>query len=320
MKKRFVLPVLILIFVSLGFALWLKEGMLPVDKNDKKPLIFIIAKGDSINTIARNLENERLIRNKIVFFLLVKKLGIEKKIQAGDYRLNRNMNTEELAQELTHGTLDIWVTLLEGWRKEEVAQALSASHQISELLFIQKAREGYLFPDTYLIPKNADASLVLRVIESNFQQKLNKSLIKKAESLGYSLNELLTIASLVERETKDKESRRMVAGIILNRLEIDMPLQIDATVQYALGYSEKEKTWWRKNLTSADLQVESLYNTYQNPGLPPGPICSPGLDSILAVLEAKKSNYLYYISDAQGVMHYAKTLEEHNQNIKKYLN
>ena len=129
------------------------------------------------------------------------------------------------------------------------------------------------------------------------------------------------MASLVEREANSKDAKRQVASIIYKRFRNDWKLDIDATVQYALGYQEKEKDWWKKNLTQADLAIDSPYNTYKNPGLPPGPIASPGLDAIEAVLDADENTpYWFYISSADGSqMYYAQTIEEHNQNIQKHL-
>lgn len=319
MSKRLILPGIIFFLLFFFVFVWFKEGLLPVDKKDKKPVIFVIRKGETINQIANNLENGKLIRNKLVFFILVKKLGIEKAIQAGDYRLYRSYTAEKIALSLTHGTLDIWVTIIEGYRKEEIAQILAKSNSIPESVFSSRANEGYIFPDTYLIPSSSDITQILAIIEHNFKLKLSPEIIAKAKQKGFDLNELLIIASLIEREAKQPEARRVVAGIILNRLAEEMPLQIDATVQYALGYDEKNQTWWKKNLTVKDLQFDSPYNTYLNVGLPPGPICNPSLDSILSVIEAKKTNYFYYISDKTGVMHYARTLDEHNKNIQKYL-
>ena len=132
--------------------------------------------------------------------------------------------------------------------------------------------------------------------------------------------EVLILASLVEKEARHDEDRQKVASIILKRLKNDIKLQIDATVQYALGYQSEEKTWWKKNLTQEDLDIDSPYNTYKNEGLPPGPIANPGLASIEAVINADaNTSYLYYISDKNGNMHYARTLEEHQANIDKYL-
>jgi UPF0755 protein len=319
MKKFFLLGIFILIVLFL--YLFYQEGKMPVNKYDQTSKIFVIKKGEDLRTIIRNLHEQKLIRNRIVFFLIIKRLGIEKKIQAGDFRLSPSMDALTIAQTLTHGTLDVWVTVIEGLRKEEIARILAKNIDIPEIEFIKAAKEGYLFPDTYLFPKDADIETVIKIFYANFERKFTQDLVDKArQRLGLTKDEVVILASLVEREAKYDDDRKKVASILVKRLKNDWPLQVDATVQYALGYQPKEKTWWKKNLTAADLKIDSPYNTYKNLGLPPTPICNPGLLSIKAVVEADPNiEYWYYLSDKTGKMHYAKTLEEHNRNIEKYL-
>ena len=310
--------ILFLVFI-LGEYLYYKEGLLPVNKNDRSSKIFVINKGETLTSIIKRLSKEDLIRNRIIFYILVKQLGIEKKIQAGDFRLSPSMSAEEIAQTLTHGTLDIWVTIIEGLRKEEIAQIIGEKFNIPASEFIKYAREGYLFPDTYLIPKDANLNTVLNIFENNFNTKVNEEIKNNIKKKGLTLEEAIIIASLIEREAKYQNDRPLVASVIFNRLKNNMKLDIDATVQYALGYQIREKTWWKKNLTKNDLEIDSPYNTYKNLGLPPEPICNPGLSSIEAVINAPKTDYFYYISDKSGHLHFAKTLEEHYKNIDKYL-
>lgn len=298
--------------------LFYKEGSLPVNKKSLSSTIFVIKQGETLNTIVNNLANEDLIRNKIVFYLIVKQLGIERKIQAGDFRLSPNMSAIELAKNLTHGTLDIWITLIEGTRKEEMAQVISKNLDIPEIEFIKAANEGYIFPDTYLVPRTASAESILAIIKNNY--KFNQELHDLAKGKKLSEKQVLILASLVEREARQSATREKVASIILKRYLADWPLQIDATVQYALGYQSNEKSWWKKDLTNEDKKIDSPYNTYKNKGLPPEPICNPSLSSIKAVINADENTpYWYYITDKNGVMRYAVTLEEHQNNIKKYL-
>lgn len=320
MKKTYILLVL-LILISISFYLFYKEGSLPVNKNSQISKIFVIKQGEPLNTIVNNLANEDLIRNKIIFYLIVKQLGIERKIQAGDFRLSANMSAIELAKNLTHGTLDVWITLIEGTRKEEMAQIISKNLDIPEIEFIKAADEGYLFPDTYLVPRTAAAETVLSIIKNNFKNKFNEELQTQAKNKKLTEKEVLILASMVEREARQQTSREKVASIILKRYLADWPLQIDATVQYALGYQSDEKSWWKKELTEDDLKMDSPYNTYKNKGLPPEPISNPSLSSIKAVINADENTpYWYYITDDKnGVMRYSVTLEEHQANINKYL-
>lgn len=319
MKKIHILFIVIAFFIFSGYFFF-KEGSMAVDVKDKNTKIFVINKGDGLNIVAGNLEKQGLIRSKVVFYLLAKKMGIETKIQAGDFRLSPSQTAAEIAEQLTHGTLDEWVTIIEGLRKEEIAQILSKSFNIPETEFIKTAKEGYLFPDTYLIPKDATAGSVIDILNANFNRKFDTDLKADAIQKRISEKDVIILASLVEREARGDEDRREVAGILLKRLKKDWPLQIDATVQYALGYQPLEKTWWKKNLTEDDLKIESNYNTYKNQGLPPGAICNPSLSSIKAVLEADENTpYWFYLSDTKGIMHYSKTIEEHEANVEKYL-
>lgn len=321
MKKKLFLLSISVFFLIFGWFYY-KEGLMPVNKKDASTKIFVVQRGESLNSIVKRLYKEDLIRSRLIFFLLVKKMGIEKKIQAGDFRLSPSMSAEEIAKTLTHGTLDIWVTIIEGLRKEEIANIIAKNFDIPEIEFIKYAKEGYLFPDTYLIPKKADANMIIKIMTDNFHKKFNQSLKEKAKKrLNLDEEQVLILASLVEREAKFNQDRKEVASILLKRLRNDWPLQVDATVQYALGYQSQERTWWKKNLTTEDLEIDSPYNTYKILGLPPTPICNPGLASIIAVIEADPdTRYWFYLSDKTGRMHYAKTLEEHNNNIKKYLN
>ena len=319
MKKLYIL-LFLLVLIIVSFYLFYKEGSLPVNKNGQISKIFIIKQSEPLNTIVNNLANEGLIRNKIIFYLIVKQLGIEKKIQAGDFRLSANMSATEVAKNLTHGTLDVWITLIEGMRKEEIAQVISKNLDVPEIEFIKKADEGYVFPDTYLVPRTASAEMILSIVNNNFKNKFNEELHTQMKNKMLSEKQVLILASLVEREARQASTREKVAGIILKRYLADWPLQIDATVQYVLGYQPNEKSWWKKELTEDDLKIDSPYNTYKNKGLPPEPICNPSLSSIKAVINADENTpYWYYLTDKNGVMRYAVTLEEHQTNINKYL-
>lgn len=284
------------------------------------PVIFVVNRAESIRSIADRLQKQELIRSSVAFFMYVRWNRIDSMIQAGDFRLNPSMSMTEIADALTHGTIDVWITIPEGWRNEEIALRLSQELAIPESEFLKSAKEGYMFPDTYLFPKDASAAAVVEILLSNFRKKVTEQEIAQAQNKGLSLDELVTIASLVEREARLDEDRPLVASVILNRLALPMKLDIDATIQYILPYQADEKTWWKKHLTLEDLEIESPYNTYKNPGLPPSPIANPGLKAIKAVVEAPQTNYLYYVADSQGKSHFATTIEGHRQNIELYLN
>lgn len=319
MKKAIIIVFLILFMAFTSYLIY-KEGTLPVDKTDVSSKIFVIKKGEGLTDVANNLASEKLIRNKIVFYLVVKRLGYERKIQAGDFRLSPSMNGYEIARLLTHGTLDIWVTLIEGLRREEIAQIVSQNLDIPESEFLKLANEGYLFPDTYLFPKNATAGGVIEVLNNNFSKKYDDSLQTLARRKGLSEDEVIIFASLVEKEARLKEDMQDVASVLLKRLRSDWPLQVDATIQYALGYQAEEKRWWKTHLAEKDLKLDTPYNTYKYTGLPPTPISNPGLNAIKAVVNANPNTpYWFYVSDKSGKLHFSKTNEEHNENIKRYI-
>lgn len=320
MKRLHVFFILVCLSFIGGFLWWL-NGTSAVNSKDKTTNIFVVEKGSGVREIANKLKAENLIKSPVVFFLLVKKEGLDSKIQAGDFRLSKSMTALEIAQNLTHGTLDIWVTIPEGKRAEEIADILQKSLPTYQENWrdILVKNEGYLFPDTYLFPKDTDITTIVKLMTDTFENKYQQLTITS----NLTKNEIVVIASLIEREAKHSEDRPLVASVLYNRLNIGMALQIDATVQYVIGTikcSNKKIpcNYWVKNLTKDDLAFSSLYNTYKQPGLPPGPIANPGFAVLNAAANPAKTNYLYYISDKNGINRYGKTLEEHHANITKY--
>jgi len=318
--KRLIVLFSVLLIAGIGFFIFFTEGGLPVDKTDTSSKIFVISQGEGLNAIANRLSSEKLVRNKAVFYLVVKQLGYEKKIQAGDFRLSPSMDVYEIAKLLTHGTLDIWVTIIEGTRQEEIAQVMSQKIGIPETEFLKIAKEGYLYPDTYLIPRDASAGAVVDILSRNFENKYTDRLQQLARVKGLTDDEVITLASLVEREANNPTDQQEVASVLLKRLQNDWPLQVDASIQYAVGYQPDTKSWWKTHLLVDDLALDTPYNTYKNKGLPPTPVSNPGISAIEAVVNADPTTpYWFYISDTQGIMHYAKTNEEHDANVRKFL-
>lgn len=320
MKKRFIVLILFIVILFGAFWVWWNQAISPVNKTDTTNTMFVVEAGQDARSIAKNLRSQGLIRDPIAFFLYARFGGYQNKIQAGDFRLSPSMNLSSIMDSLTHGTTDVWVTIPEGWRNEEISLQLAQELGIPESEFMKAAKEGYMFPDTYLVPQNASASSIISILNKTFSEKVTPDIIKKAQDKGLTLDELIIVASLVEREARLDEDRPIVASVILNRLNEGMKLDLDATVQYALGYETGEKSWWKKNLTLEDLKIDSPYNTYTNPGLPPTPIANPGLEAIQAVVNAPKTDYLFYVSDINGKIHPAKDLDGHNANVEKYVN
>ncbi|MFH0937153.1 MAG: endolytic transglycosylase MltG [Candidatus Daviesbacteria bacterium] len=218
---------------------------------------------------------------------------------------------------------DIKVTLLEGWRIEEMGNKLQEKLGIRSEDFIKDAQEGYMFPDTYLFALDTKVSEIVQKLRENFDKKYSPTLQAKIKNLGLTSEQGVILASIVEREARSDEARRMVASILLKRFKIGMGLNADATIQYALvipGTSVPPSFgWWKRTITKEDKEIKSAYNTYLYHGFPPGPICNSSLSAFNAAASADpKTPYLYYYHDSKGNSYYAKTLEEHNENVARY--
>lgn len=316
---------IILVLTPIALNKYYNFLLQPASK-DKKEQIFVIKVGQPVADTAKNLKDKGLIKNSLAFRLLVSQLGISKNIQAGDFRLSPSMPAKEIAAQLTHGAIDVWVTIPEGLRLEEQAERIEAklkygsgeNYTFDRKQYLKVAQEGYMFPDTYLIQKDATAQDVASLLRSTFKTKVENSNLANSKS-SLTAKEIIILASIIEREAKGDAERPQVAGILMNRLNAQMPLQIDATVQYAKGYDASNNTWWPQ-VSRADYQsIKSPFNTYLTLGLPPEPICNPGLQSIKAASAPAQTDYYYYLHDRSGKIHYAKTIEEHNNNIKEFL-
>ena len=316
---RFTIFLAVILFTVAGGIAWWKNAMGPVDETNITPVSFIVPSGQGSKEISRRLASDGLIRSQIGFYLLVRFFNTDGQIQAGDFRLNKAMDARTIAKELTRGMMDVWVTIPEGWRSEEIATNVAKELDIPEKEFLTLAKEGYMFPDTYMISRDATAGAVVQLLTDTFYEKVTPQMLADAKKVGLSIQSVVILASLVEREGKTSVDRPVIAGILLNRLNQDWPLQVDATLQYILGYQAKDKTWWKKELTDTDKTIDSPYNTYKYAGLPPAPIANPGIEAIRAVIYPEKTDYMFYIHDKTGVAHYATTVEEHEKNVADYL-
>jgi UPF0755 protein len=306
--------------------------------NDPTPQTFVVNPGESVASIARRLQAQGLIRDAELFRLYVRYKGLDATLNAGAFTLRPNMNVEQIALALQRSAgREVQVTIPEGRRREEIAQFLEEQLGVSANEFIRltsRARaygypflrglpddaslEGYLFPDTYRLPENpTPQDVILRMLDA-FGAKA-APLLEQARAEGRNPHELLTLASIVEREAVLPAERPLIASVYFNRLRVGQPLQADPTTQYALGYQPDQKTWWKKGLTLDDLKfVDSGgYNTYVNPGLPPGPIANPGLSSIQAVLQPAQTNYFYFVAscNGDGSHQFSVTFEEHLRKL-----
>ena len=313
MKKIF----FVLIFLSLaGLFLYFFMQFLPphFGRLAKEP--FIIAKVFSEKELAARLEKEGFIRSQQAFEQAIKSKNLQGKIQPGGYYISKSMLVFEIVETLALHPVQKWATLPEGLRKEEVAEILQKElgwDDAQTKLFLDNSKEGYIFPETYLL----DLDWTGKDIAGRLSDQFNEEFAILAEGYDNRLSpeEAIVLASLVQREARGAEEMPLVAGIIFNRLDQGMKLDIDATLQYQIGSLED---WWPK-VSSADKSAGSPYNTYLNKGLPPSPICNPGREALKAALFPEKNSYFYYLHDSEGNIHCAKTYEDHLRNIEKYL-
>lgn len=275
-----------------------------------------IAQGTSAPLAAQALADARVIRRPSLLRLLLRVSGKSGSIRAGAYRFETPQNAVTVAVRLVtgaYGLPPVRMTFPEGFTVREAAsQVAAAFSDISAEAFLEEAKpyEGYLFPDTYFFPAASDTASILALLRANFDTKTEP--LFRSASTSLSRSDTVILASLIEREARTLESKRVVAGILKNRLALGMPLQVDAVFGHIFGRDTYSPSY-------ADLAVDSPYNTYTHKGLPPGPISNPGLDSLEAALHPEQTEYLYYLTGKDGLMHYAATHTGHQANRKKYL-
>jgi UPF0755 protein len=311
--------------------------------SDARPVHFVVEPGDTAATVADRLEAAGLIRSGLAFRLVVRSEGLGARLFAGDYELRPNMTLDEVIAILTRGQMSGgFLTVPEGWRALQVGDALQRARVTSRDAFVRVVDhrdladptllqqlppggtlEGFLFPDSYRFEPNTPARDVARTMVDNFFRHLSPDLRAGFQAEGLSLGQAVTLASIVEREAVVPGERPIIASVYLNRLQRGMRLDADPTVQYALVpdavvASATPTVYWILGLTSADLSIESPYNTYQVTGLPPGPICSPGLASLEAVAHPASTDYLYFVARPDHSHAFARTLQEQQQNVAKY--
>ena len=313
----FIILFLLVVSAFISFNYWYQTALEAPGTGVEK--VFVVKKGETSKDIGARLEKEGIIKNSLAFRIFLYLTSTEAQIEAGSFNLSSDKTTTEILEDLQHGQLDRWVTLVEGLRVEEIAEVLTSEFKIDKKKFISLAQEGYMFPDTYLIPVGATEEKIVATLKENFDKKVDDGIKNKAKKQGLTVEELVILASVVERESRDLEERLIIAGILLKRLKEGMPIAVDATLQYALGYQKPEKSWWKKALTIQDLELESPYNTRKKVGLPPTPISNPGLSSIKAVAQPNETKYYYYIHDEDGNVHFAETFSEHEANIARHL-
>jgi len=296
---------------------------------------FEISQGESVNSIALELENAGIIQDAGAFRLYLIYSGLDKGIQAGKHQLSPSQTGLEIALAIQDANPKIAsVRILAGWRSEEIAAALPANGlSVSASDFLQtasllkgesilpgfsdlKSVEGYLLPDVYQFKREASSEEILVAMLQNFDQQVTQEIRDGFTRQGLSLPQAVILASIVQKEAVVADEMPIIASVFYNRLNNGVKLDSDPTVQYSLGYDSGLKTWWKNPLNASDLKVNSSYNTYVNIGLPPGPICSPGLQALRAVAFPAQTPYFYFRArcDGSGRHNFATTYAEHLNN------
>jgi len=346
MKKNLILFLLIVGFLL--FSWWIIYWGIYLPKSTTlEERIINIEKGQGSKEIASNLKNEGLIGSEILFRLYVLTTGQAGKLQAGTYLFTTLMNVPQIVEKLVRGeVLKEKITIIEGWNLRDIAwhfegRGMFQAEELFEsvgfpLIDYRKTSdlpqpkdfsqdfdflkdkpkyiglEGYLFPDTYEINKGDNIEEIVKKMLNNFGRKLTSKLREEIKNQGKSIFEIINMASLIEKEVQTSEDKKLVSGILWKRLKNNIPLQVDAAISYITG---KKTT----KISFEETKIDSPYNTYKYKGLPLGPICNPGLESIEAALYPKNSDYWYYLSTQDGETIFSKTFKEHNLAKEKYL-
>jgi UPF0755 protein len=338
-----------LVAVATGAALWASplltvramriDAAAAEDSVAAKPVPFTVEEGMSPDAIGEALHEAGVIDDVRRFNLLIGLNGAGRELRAGCYLFGERAPAGEVVRRLRGGiTSARLIAIPEGRRLEEVAgivaEAGIASRGEFEAALAQAPRDrlpepppegrsllGYLLPASYPLQCKADAAGMVEAMLDAFTDQVTPEIIAGAELQDLTLDETLTLASIVEREAVLREEQPIVASVFLNRLKEGIPLQADPTVQFAIASArppEGDASWWKKELTLDDLAFDSSYNTYLYPGLPPGPIANPGIDAIKAVVNPEQTDYLYFVAKGDGSHAFAETLEEHNANVEQY--
>lgn len=324
MPSRLVIVAALALLALLGIGAWL---VTPTPALRQGPRIVEIPAHERVLAIAERLQQAEVVRSRVVFVALAWLRGAARTLKAGEYEFPRDASTAQVLDLIQAGRVRQHTVLHpEGATLAELARTLAAERLASPDELLRVARdpvflrshgiegpsvEGYLFPDTYQFVRGMAPQEILGRMIQRMRSKLAPEILAGARSRGLTLHQLLTLASIIEREAVDPGEQRLIAAVFWNRLRRDMPLQADPTVQYATG---KE----RQTLTRADLASDSPYNTYRYPGLPPGPIDSPGLGAIRAAIDPAAVDYLYFVAIDERTHHFSRTIEEHNAAVARY--
>ncbi len=308
--------ILILIIGGLSIAVVYLQIIQPPDDFPLETLVSV-PEGMSVREVSEKLQSDNVVRSAVALRTLVRFMGSDRNVRAGDYMFKEPKNVFAVARALSIGQFGLEpfrVRIHEGAMTKEMAAIFDARLErfdAEDFLSEAKTLEGYLFPDTYFFMPNATEDTVIEAMRQNFDRHM-QPLQSQVASSSRSLDEIVKMASIVEREARNSEDRKMIAGVLWNRIDRGMALQVDVTFLYTIG----KGTF---HLTMADLVSDSPYNTYRFKGLPPTAIGSPSLDSLTAALTPTKNDFLFYLADNSGVTHFSKTYAEHLRKKRLYL-
>lgn len=314
---------LVILVVTIVSALYL-----PLDRSATETKEITINKGDGLISVANLLTKENIIRNRYIFIVYAMAAGNERSIKAGKYRVSSGQNIPKIVKVLSSGLAvaeGVRITIPEGLNVFEINRIVikagvpkSGGIMKTEII----ASEGWLFPDTYLFDPDDTAEDIAKRMRDNFDRKIKELKDSGVQIPDAKLNEIIIVASILEKEVRNQADMKLVAGVIDKRLELDMPLELDATVAYGVCLPEYISGHYcdvsEVNLVD-NIKIDSVYNTYSRKGLPAGPISNPGLMSIIAALNPEPSDYLYYLSAENGETIFSKTAAEHIKARQKYL-
>ena len=302
--KYFITLIVAVILIG-GFLIY--QGIYyPIEPGSDETVIFLVKKGEGAKEISINLKEQGLIRYSSLFRIYTLIEDKAEELKAGEYELSFSMNVPEIVNKLASGDrIKKMITIIEGWTVKDIANYLEVEELDSDL-------EGYLFPDTYEISPEDGIEEIIEKMLANFDKKLTLELREEIASQEKTTHEIVIMASLIEKEVRTFEDKKIVSGILWKRIESNMPLQVDATITYITGKKSTE-------ILQEELEIDSPYNTYKYKGLPFGPICNPGMESILAAIYPESSEYWFYLSTLEGETIFSKTLKEHSEARAKYL-
>ena len=326
-EKKFPIAIHFVAFLFIGMAVFLNFIRTPLDSRNSTPINIQIPKGSSFVKITNILSEAGLIQHKLSFHFFARLKDAPRHIRSGEYELTSSMAPSVILDKLIRGEIKGYrVPVPEGTSIQKIADDLAEQGLVDGKKFVKlcsdksflyslgvqgRTAEGYLFPETYILTKSMDEKEIIALMVEQFRKRITPDMVRRAQELGFTLDQILTIASIIEKEAKLKDEKPLIAAVFYNRLKISMRLQSDPTAVYGLPAFDG-------NITREHIRKSTPYNTYQIDGLPPGPIANPGLDSIMAALYPAQVNYIYFVSRNDGSHQFSTTLSQHNAAVAHF--